>query len=176
MAKKKPSPKSISEAKKLPNDEREKMIEVDPTLAYFVGSAERRENERSIKELKLQLKNQNERLDTAVRDLEALRRKPAQPSPEDMQFFQNYGSTSEYMYNTESIRATTTHEALQNMTWLWEAEVKHRKSTADALSNLRALHADRPVMICPSCGKVESSKIQQTLLCPDCIRSFKKPV
>lgn len=168
----KPEPKDVEN---LDQEGREKALEEDPTLAYFIGNQERKDHLETIEELKLQLKNQNERLDRAVKDLEALRKKPSTTSQEDMLFFQHYGATSEFLYNSESVRANTTHEALQHMTWLWEAEVKHRKSLAKALSNLRALHPDKPVLICPSCGKVSPSKIPQTLLCPDCIRSFKKP-
>lgn len=153
LVKKAPRPFSIQNP-----EEREKALAEDPTLAYFMGSAERKEHERVIEQLKLQLEEARKSC----------------TSKEDQQFFSNYAGTSEFLYNSESVRATTSYDALQKMISLWEAEVVHRKVLAKALNNFRMLHADRPVQICPSCGKVESSKIQQTMLCPDCKRSFKK--
>jgi rubrerythrin len=138
--------------------EKAKVLEEDPTLAYFMGSAERKEHLKIIESLKAQLEEARKSC----------------TSKEDQQFFSNYAGTSEFLYNSESTRATTSHDALQKMIHLWEAEVAHRRVLAKTLNNFRMLHADRPVQVCPSCGKVESSKIQQTMLCPDCKRAFKK--
>jgi rubrerythrin len=145
--------------KDVPSPEREKAMKEDPTLAYFVGNQERKEHLETIERLKAQLEEARKTV----------------TSKEDQQFFSNYAGTSEFLYNSESVRATTSHDALQKMIHLWEAEVLHRKVLAKALNNFRMLHADRPVQVCPSCGLVTSSKIQQTMLCPDCKRAFKKP-
>lgn len=149
-------PKDINRL--LNQKEREKAVKEDTTLAYFLGNQERKEHLETIEDLRSRL-------------MEAQK---GCTSKEDQQFFSNYAGTSEFLYNSESVRATTSYDALQKMISLWEAEVVHRKVLAKALNNFRMLHADRPVQICPSCGKVESSKIQQTMLCPDCKRSFKK--
>lgn len=153
LVKKAPRPFSIVDPK-----ERAKALEEDPTLAYFMGSAERKEHERTIEQLKLQLAEAQKSC----------------TSKEDQQFFSNYGATTEFLYDSESIRATTSYDALKQMISLWEAEVVHRKVLAKALNNFRMLHADHPVQVCPSCGLVTHSKIQQTMLCPDCKRTFKK--
>lgn len=155
--KKKPSPKSISEGKKLPRGEREKLIETDATLAYFVGSAERMEHLREIQYLKEQL--------AAEKD-----RKPAATPEEDLRFFNFFGKTAGHLHGQENERANRSSDALQNVYLLWIQEMENRKAIARSLTNLRNL-VGKPTQVCPKCGKVEWSKVMQTLLCPDCARS-----
>lgn len=154
---KKPKPKSISEGKKLPAGEREKLIETDATLAYFIGSVERTEHQREIKHLKELLAEERSR-------------KPAATPEEDLRFFSFFGKTASFLHSHENDRAEHGSDALKKTHLLWLQEVAFRKATVTALNNLRSLVGE-PTQICPKCGKVEWSKVMQTLLCPDCARS-----
>jgi hypothetical protein len=153
----KPSPQSIAEGRKLPKVEREKALEEDPTLAYFVGSAERRDHERKIKYLEEQLAAEKAK-------------QPASTPEEDLRFFTFFGKTAGHLHGQENERANQASSALQNLYLLWIQEMENRKAIARSLTNLRNL-VGKPTQICPKCGKVEWSKVMQTLLCPDCARS-----